>query len=251
MNTRILTILSLLALLGFSANAVAHSCDRHENKSHKHCANEPGGGDGESIVYTAELTGAFVFNTLGDDNSIVVVTPNKRESSLHGEPLDISIPGYNPGKDSWDCERITDEPTYDACMTWHHVFNTCPLLLNKDSVEGFYVGADNWSIQRPGGVYVQLVDIALQGAKISMNLYGDKSVNTDPFLPPVGEPSEFILGEFATWGKGLPGAGPNSGCEPFENRPLGYYYIDGEENEQFKETNLQLVITATDSTDDG
>jgi hypothetical protein len=247
MKIRYLILITTMAFLGFSVNAVAHNCDLHDDQSHKHCNKGPGGDDGDSIVYTAELTGAFEFNTLGDNERIVVVTPNKRGSSLHGETLDISIPGHSLDGEPTDCERIKDQAAYDACMTWHHVFNTCPLLLALNSVDGFIVGADSWSIQRPGGVYVKLEDISLQGAKISMNLVGNKSVNTDLFLPPVGDPSVFILGEFATWGKGLPGSGPNVGCEPFENRPLGYFYTDSDGREHFQETSITLVITATET----
>ena len=80
-----------------------------------------------------------------------------------------------------------------------------------------------------------------------MALYGDKSVNTYPFLPELGEKdkwkeSVFILDRFATWGKSLPGAeGPIVGCDPFENDPLGY----DTETTFFEEIPSTLVITAT------
>jgi hypothetical protein len=115
MKIRYLILITTMAFSGFSVSAVAHPCDREPG--HKHCDQGPGGGDGDSIVYTAKLTGAFAFNTLENDENIVAVTPNKRGSSLHGETLDISIPGYNSEEDSTDCERIADQDTYDACMT--------------------------------------------------------------------------------------------------------------------------------------
>jgi len=196
MKTRYLMILTALAFLGFSANAVAHPCDRHVDKSHKHCDNEPGGGDG-SIVYTAKLSGAFVF----DED----VTPNKRESSLHSnQDLDLE----RPGSLAVCSLKSMDLETFDACQTWNHVFNTCLMLLGglEDSVEVIRVGDDDWSIQRPGGVYVKFGDMPVPGAKVSVNLYGNKELNNDPFLPTLeGSPSLFILDEFATWGKSLPG----------------------------------------------
>lgn len=233
MKTRYLMILTALAFLGFSVSAAAHPCDRHDDKSHKHCDNEPGGGDG-SIVYTAKLSGAFVFN----EN----VTPNKRKSSLHSnQDLDLERSGYPTA-----CSDISieDEETYKACQTWNHVFNTCLLLLvgGEDSVDLIRVGDDDWSIQKPGGVYVQFGDMPVPGAKVSVNLYGNKELNVDPFLPTLEEsPSLFILDGFATWGKPLPGedGAMSLGCEPFENRPLGYWDAG-----VFIETSVTLEITA-------
>jgi len=207
---------------------------------------KPGGGGEGPIVYTAKLIGAFEFNTLVGGKSIVEVTPNKRKSSLHSsEKLDMVRPGFDLGADPQivTCENIPvdDGKTYDACRTWNHVFNTCPLLLVKNSVQGFSVGADDWSIQRPGGVYVQFNDMLMQDAEVTVALYGDKSVNTDPFLPEPGSTSIFILDRFATWGKSLPGAeGPIMGCDPFEKLPLGY-----DTGTTFIYIPSTLVITAT------
>jgi len=205
---------------------------------------KPGGGGEGPIVYMAELTGAFVFD--------VVVTPNKRKSSLHSnEPLDMLLPGFDLDADPpiVTCNRIPvkDVETYAACQIWNHVFNTCPLLLDEDSVQGFSVGADHWSIQRPGGVYVQFNDILFTDAEVTVALYGYKSLNTDPFLPVPGsdpgdtETSVVILDRFATWGKSLPGAeGPIMGCDPFEKLPLGY-----DTGTTFIYISSTLVITAT------
>jgi hypothetical protein len=162
----------------------------------------------------------------------VEVTPNKRKSSLHSsEKLDMNRPN-----DGGDLEA-----------TWNYVFNTCPLLLGVDSVQDFLVGADDWSIQRPGGVYVQFNDMLMQDAEVTVALYGDKSVNTGPFLPVPGEvfgdteTSVVILDRFATWGKSLPGEeGPIMGCDPFEKLPLGY-----DTGTTFIYIPSTLVITAT------
>lgn len=248
MKTRYMTILTTLAFLGLSFSALAAKPVR-------------GGGEGP-IVYTAELKGAFFggsftvgafeFNTLAGSKSVVVVTPNKRKSSLHSnESLDMVRPGLDLDAEPpiETCVDIPEEDgeTYDACQTWNHVFNTCPLLLVANSVQGFTVGADDWSIQMPGGGYVQFNDMLMQDAEVTVALYGDKEVNTDPFLPEPGpdsgdtETSVFILDRFATWGKSLPGTdGSIMGCDPFVKRPIGY-----DNGTIFIDIPSTLVITAT------
>jgi hypothetical protein len=216
-------------------------CDDSVTDPTNTCDGDPSDGGEGLIVYTAVLTGAFEFNT--------VVTPNKRKSSLHSnENVDMVRPGFDLAADPpIMCKDILVTETSEECQTWNHVFNTCPLLLTKDSVQGFDVGADDWSIQRPGGVYVQFNDILFTDAEVTVALYGDKSVNTDPFLPVPGEVSGdtemsvVILDRFATWGKSLPGAdGPIMGCDLFEKLPLGY-----DNGPTFKAIPSTLVITAT------
>jgi hypothetical protein len=240
-----IAVLAIAMMVPIASTLAAPDCSDPKHKDKPVCI----GGSGEgSITYTAELTGAFVFNTFGDNESIVDVTPNKRKSSLHSnKDLDMERPGSGPcdGLESLDF-NTTDAylETYNACQTWNHVFNTCLMLLvgGVDSVVEIGVGDDDWSIQRPGGVYVQFGDMPLQGAKVSVNLVGNKELNDDPFLPEPGSTSTFTLDKFATWGKSLPGeGGPMSlGCDPFENRPLGYWPPVGD----FISTKVTLKITA-------
>lgn len=199
MKTRYLTMLTTLAFLGFSVSVTAHDCERHKDQTHKHCG---GGGGGEgAIVYTAELTGAFVFD--------VVVTPNSKENQLRSEEnLEMVLPADAGLADTWD-----------------QVFNTCGELLDPDSVENFFVGEDNWSIDKTGvevnGVVVIFHDIRLQDAEVTVQLMSDDfDFIAEPFLPEPGqnpgdsETSEFILDQFAIHGSTVKGVHPRSGCQP-------------------------------------
>jgi hypothetical protein len=236
-----MTILTTLALLGFSVTTAAHPCKHHDyDPLHEHCAPS---GNGDRIYYTAELSGAFVFGP-------VVVTPNKKKSSLHSnEDLDMVRPGYDLDADpeyEQTCD-ILDEETFAACQTWNYVFNTCSALLlvgSEDPLVDIFVGEDDWVILKPGGAYIKLEDMPVPGAnaKFSIQLVGNKDLNKDPFLPTLDKPvSVFTLDKFATWGSLAPGEGGSLGCEPFENRPLGYYRNDG----FFQETPLTLLIRAS------
>ncbi len=51
MKIRYFTILATLAFLGFSATAAAHPCERHEDKSDKHCAVK----DGPQSTFTVNM----------------------------------------------------------------------------------------------------------------------------------------------------------------------------------------------------
>ena len=161
------------------------------------------GGDSVSITYTAELTvGAFVFNT--------VVTPNSMDSELRSNAdLDMARPG---GVQDVPCGALE---TAVECQTWNQVFNTCIVLLEPDSVESVFVGDDNWSIHKSGGVRVILHSILLQGAEVTVQLIGNEFDFTEPFLPEPGNTSVFILDQGAIHGHSVQGAGgPRRACQP-------------------------------------
>jgi hypothetical protein len=155
-----LTLLTTLAFLGFSVTVAAHPCDRAPG--HKHCDSDPGGG-GSSVVYTAELiSGAFNFRTEQGALGEVSVTPISMGNELVGNvglgmyPGDGALPGI-----------------------WNEVFNTCVELLALNSVTYFHVEADDWSIEKPGGVRVIFRDIVLQNAVVTVQLMGSVSFNLD------------------------------------------------------------------------
>ena len=168
------------------APAKAHCAGKHTG-DHPHCS---GGG---SMQFTAELTtGAFVFGP-------VVVTANQKEVVLRSEV---------------DLEFFFDDSPQQA--TWDQVFNTCGELLAPDSVDDFFVGEDSWTIQKSGGVRVELRDIVLQGAEVNVQLIGDEfDFLGDPFLPEPGDTSVFFLNQYAINGRSEKGGpGGSQGCQP-------------------------------------
>jgi len=224
MNTRFLTILTTLAFLGFSVTVAAHPCYRAPG--HKHCDSDPGGG-GSSVVYTAELIhGAFKFNILPSDPTEpdnVDVTLVRDIGLLSNVRLDMIL------------EHSEDEGT------WNQVFNTCQELLVNNSVDGFTVFADNWSIEKPGGVRVIFRDIVLPGAVVTVQLIGDDYVSFLP-LDPLGIGSdnetsiEHVLRNAAIYGRSPQGVHPKKGCQPKGS---------GSFEEFLLHTPSLLIITAT------
>ena len=171
------------------------------NPQHFDNPNCSGGGSG-SITYTAELTtGAFLFN--------VVVTPNSKQNVLRSNTdLDMVRPG---GVQEVPCGA---QDTAAACQTWNQVFNTC-MLFELDSVEDFFVGDDNWRIDKAGGVRVIVSNILLQGAEVTVQLIGNEFDFADSFLPEPGNTSTFILDQGAISGRSVQGeGGPRRACQP-------------------------------------
>ena len=160
-----------------------------------------GGGGGGAIVYTAELTlGAFVFHPFPpghvpdedeEDAHVVVVTPNQRENVLRSETsLNLDI-----------------DDTIDG-ETWADMFATCEELWEAP-VEDFFVGADDWSIDKAGGVRVVFRHIEDQGAEFRFQLIGNEFDFIDSFLPTTDEDDletrTYILDHFAITAKSLAG----------------------------------------------
>ncbi|MCH7645677.1 MAG: hypothetical protein IH788_00580 [Nitrospinae bacterium] len=161
-----------------------------------------GGGDGEDpIVYTAELTaGAFVFAPVNP----VPVTPNTRENVLRSEEdLNLDI------NDSFDTD------------TWVDMFDTCAELWDPGPVEDFFVGEDDWSIDKAGGVRVVFRHIEDQGAEFRFQLIETDFLG-DPFLPEnPGDTSVFVLDQFAITAKSLAGgSGGTKFCRTLGGDPL-------------------------------
>jgi hypothetical protein len=159
-----------------------------------------------TVVYTAELiSGAFDFRVAGGASGAVSVTPISMGNELFGnDPLGM--------------ERSDG----GLPETWNKVFNTCGELLALDSVTYFHVEADDWSIEKPGGVRVIFRDInlpgvdGLPGGKVTVQLIGDEF---DDFLPPDPDPGETTLIThnlrwFAIYGRTQKGVHPKKGCQP-------------------------------------
>ncbi len=181
-----------------SAPAAAHDCLRHGDPNHKHCDDVGGGG----IEYEATLTGAFVFDS-------VVVSPNTRENELRSEDnlnFDLSTSGDS--------------------VTWVDMFDTCAELWDPGPVEAFFVGEDDWTIAKAGGVRVVFRHIEDQGAEFRFQLIGDEFDFIDSFLPTpgLGPPADtrtYTLDQFAITAKSLSGgSGGTKFCRTLGGDPL-------------------------------
>ncbi len=173
--------LGLSAVPALAGPPDAQGC--HPNHKDEECPVN-GGGDGEDpIVYTAELTaGAFVFAV-----NPVPVTPNQRENVLRSEEdLDLDID-----------DSLAPE-------TWVDMFAICDELWEAP-VEDFFVGEDDWSIDKAGGVRVVFRHIESDGAEFRFQLIGNEFDFTASFLPGAGETRTYTLDHFAITAKSLPG----------------------------------------------
>ena len=212
MNAAKMTLVSTVvaAALGLALGLAAapsgsSACDT--GTKHKTGAPCGGGGDGEDpIVYTAELTaGAFVFAPVNP----VPVTPNQRENVLRSEEsLNLDI---------------DDSPEPD---TLFDMFDTCVDLWDPGPVEAFFVGEDDWSIDKAGGVRVVFRHIEDQGAEFRFQLIGSQFEFIDSFLPTpgLGSPADtrtYTLEHFAITAKSLAGgSGGTKFCRTLGGDPL-------------------------------
>ncbi len=172
-----------LGLMAAPGNSYACHKDGALHGNQTDCDN---GGDG--IVYEATLTGAFVFDS-------VVVTPNTRENVLRS-----------------NTDLLFDIIESPESVTWFEMFNTCEELWDPGPVVAFFVGEDDWSIDKAGGVRVVFRHIASNGAEWRFQLIGNQfdfdDPNTDnqhPFPPAPPDTSVFVLDEFAITAKSLAG----------------------------------------------
>ncbi len=97
-------------------------------------------------------------------------------------------------------------------VTWFEMFDTCEELWDPGPVVAFFVGEDDWSIDKAGGVRVVFRHIASNGAEWRFQLIGNQfdfdDPNTDnqhPFPPAPPDTSVFVLDEFAITAKSLAG----------------------------------------------
>jgi hypothetical protein len=213
MRNRYMVLLTTLAFLGLAISSPAFAgklknCD--PPNPHPSCGDDPV----ETIVeYTAELTaGAFVFNTTEGARVVDVTTDPKANVLRSGDDLNMVRPSSSSGLE----------------YTWNSVFNPCAVLLTEDSVDGFFVGEDDWSIQKAGGVRVIFYDIMLSDvlgdAEVTVQLIGNEFDFIDPFVPVPGlivAPAttstasvEYTLYEAAIWGSSLKGIHPKKSCQP-------------------------------------
>ncbi len=173
-----------LGLMAAPGNSYACHKDGALHGNQTDCNN----GGGGAIVYTAQLTaGAFVFAPVNP----VPVTPNQRENVLRSEEnLNLDI---------------DDSP---ARETWVEMFATCDELW-EGPVEDFFVGEDDWSIDKAGGVRVVFRHIESDGAEFRFQLIGDEFEFIDSFLPTPGlSPADtrtYTLDQFAITAKSLAG----------------------------------------------
>jgi hypothetical protein len=190
MNTRFLTVLTTLAFLGFSVSAFAGKVVK--------CQTWPNC-DGEPITYTAELTGAFEFNT-------VDVTEVAEGDLRSGEDLLMSRPGDYPDL-TW--------------LTWNQVFNACEALLETNSVTSISVASADWSIEKAGGVRVVFRDIRLplkdttenEDVLVRVQLIGNEYDFFDSYLPEgPGDEREYLLNQFDIMGTTPHGVHPRGKC---------------------------------------
>ncbi len=196
-----LTATILAAALGLALGLAAAPAEAHHSGGH----NKGGGGDGEDpIGYTAQLTaGAFVFAPM----NTVPVTPNQRENVLRSEEnLNLDI---------------DDSP---ARETWVEMFATCDELW-EGPVEDFFVGDDDWSIDKAGGVRVVFRHIESDGAEFRFQLIGneiefDHSVLPEPGFTPA-DTRTYTLDQFAITAKSLAGgSGGTKFCRTLGGDPL-------------------------------
>lgn len=170
MNILRLLALSSITVLLLPMSASAHCAGNHGD-NHPHCS---GGGDDPSVVYTAELQGAFVFGTLD------VTLEGQDERLINDDPITIVSPDANA----------------PALTTWNEVFHVCGLLqpVTEFTASG---GKKGWRIARPGGVYVQfpITDLPSNdygNVKVTLQLIGDCAYSggtevCDPFPPVPGD----------------------------------------------------------------
>ncbi len=155
MNTRYLAILVTLALLGFSAPAAAHPCERFDDISHKHCVAETpqttfkvdmelDDDDGSGPVF---CEGTATGNNLGPSFTFPATTPsvscgitltNGGGFFGLGDPVEVCLLGASV--------RISKKRTrvmifmYSPCNAGGNVFRTLELPADVDDTdEGFIV----------------------------------------------------------------------------------------------------------------
>ena len=172
--------------------------------------------DEDAVVFTVELTGAFAFDT---ENNSVDVTANKRGIVLKSaDPVTLIRP---------------NDPIFQTI--WNSVFEKCPNFFGPTpvNVPSFTApaGRKGWTIEKAGGVRVNLRDIpfpqeAIDGslnverAWVALSLIGDRAFQ-DPFPPP----DTIVLSHFTIHGQTEKGVTPRLACDD-ENFALEDFPIE-------------------------
>jgi len=143
MNTRFLTVLTMLAFLGFSVSAVAAKSVCQQDDTRPKCNRDNGGGGEDHgdppAQYEAELIdGGFYFDPK-------IVTRNNRGNGYNStEDLqmarDSDFPNENPD----------ENPLPTDTDAWNEVFASCSTFDDVTKITGIDV-SDNWSINNSGG----------------------------------------------------------------------------------------------------
>ncbi len=202
MNILRLSTFLLITMMLVPIDSSAH-CKRNHADYGPHCGvTEPPDPGGDQAVYTAELTmGGFIFGPM-------LVTPKKRGGIYHSEDsLEMSRP-------------LSDDP--DDLAAWNSVFLACIGQLFLGDISGVFV--DNWNIHGSTDIRIRFKNVSafeLLGVRIDFDLFG--APGTDPFLPAIGETSDFALNTYEIFGdekrgpscrsNGIPLLYPNSMLE--------------------------------------
>jgi len=131
-------------------------------------------------VYMAELTmGGFIFGPM-------LVTPKKRGGIYHSEDsLEMSQP------------LLPDDP--QDLAAWNSVFLACIGQLSLGDISRVFV--DNWNIHGSTDIRIRFKNVSafeLPGVRIDFDLFGPPG--THPFLPAIGETSDFALNTYEIFG---------------------------------------------------
>jgi hypothetical protein len=186
MNTRFLTILSLLAFLGSSGLAVADPCTDPDDKDHKHCRDAP---PPPGVMYTVKLTGGpFAFGP-------VDVSLGSKGNELNGGFLTIT-----PGGDG---------------AAWGTVFMNCAGEMDSDSVPSDHlVSPNDWSVKTnsDNDIHITINGIFVEGAFNGNEVKKEIDIHLDGlpeghFLPTDEIPIDYYLNQNIIWGKPWSGHG--------------------------------------------
>ena len=214
MNISRLSALLLFTLMQIPMGASAHCGGKH-GPGHPHCDTGDPTDPGDAITYVATLTGAFAFDT---ENNSVDVTANKRGIVLKSaDPVTLIRP---------------IDPVLQTI--WNSVFEKCPNFFGPTPVDvpGFTAaaGKKGWTIEKAGGVRVNLRDIPfpqeafagflnVESAWVALSLIGDRNFQ-DPFPPP----DTIQLSHFTIHGQTESGVTPRLACDnenfTLENFPI-------------------------------
>ena len=196
LSTLSLTLAIAVMTLGYTNLAFAAKPDKCPGNPS--CKVDPG----TSIMYTAELRGAFVIR--------------KRDVVLEGQD-NILRSGEDVTIRRSDLASDSDEE-----LTWDTVFAFCGLLNNTPILEfTATVAKKGWTYERPGGVGVRFRNIGSFSSTegdldLRLDLIGecsyssDGQIDCDPFPPEAGSTSNIPLTHYLIHARGQPGI--NSLC---------------------------------------
>ncbi len=149
--------------------ALADDC-KGKHKKLPGCDGPGPGGDPSVLTYTADLTGAFVFNE--------VVTVNSQETVL-------------TSTDSVTVNRPDESSAPNEAALFDSVFAQCNIFFGPTPVDvpSFTApaGGKGWTIEKPGGIHVNFIKIPLSipnigDVEVTLGLIGTTPYE-DLFLP--------------------------------------------------------------------